>query len=80
MATVQGFMRDGQLLEKQEIDKMYVCSTRVLDPFSLFLAVTFQLSWFKEDTMLYAPYADFHVSIDALTKHAWTPRRLLLGL
>jgi hypothetical protein len=57
--TMQGFMRDGQLLEKHELDKMYVHSTRILDPFSLFLAVIFQLSWFKEDTMSYAPYADF---------------------
>jgi hypothetical protein len=64
---MQGFMRDGQLLEKQELDKMYVHSTRVLDPFLLFLAATFQLSWFKEDTMSYAPYADFCVSGYALT-------------
>jgi len=57
--TMQGFMRDGQLLEKQEIDKMYVHFTRILSPFSLLLAVTFQLSWFKEDTMSFAQYVNF---------------------
>ena len=38
---MQGFMRDGQLLEKQEIDKMYVHFTpRPLSPSQLSLAVT----------------------------------------
>jgi len=53
-------MRDGQLLEKQEIDKMYVHFTlHPLSPSQLSLAATSLPSLFREDTTSCAPYVGF---------------------
>jgi hypothetical protein len=74
-------MRDGQLLEKQEIDKMYVHFTsRPLFPSQLSLAVTSAPSLFKEDTTSCAPYVAFFDPLrDIGTDTHVTARQLLHG-
>lgn len=53
----QGFIREGQLLEPQEIDKMYVHLDIVYNTFLSFtLDATSQLLLFKGDMTLFAPY------------------------
>jgi hypothetical protein len=57
-------MRDGQLLEEQEIDKMYVdyCYGHTLDSMH-YTAGIYPLSLFKEDMMLSARYLPVLIDI-----------------